>query len=154
MKNTQKIKGVIIQNDSAVEVRFNMSQVETNYFLIPSYDKMPSIASGATKVFDLSTYDCGDYTWLAKIDFPSNGNPWLTGNEQYMYNKGSHLYARYKYDGKVKLVYLGIETEFSKPKEDDTYYPTPMTFVEDDNDSDFGDANCGFIVGTNLTEAS
>lgn len=151
MKNTQKIKGVIIQNDSTEGVWFNMSQAGT--FLFDSFDKMPSIASGETKVFDLSTYDCGNYTWKVMINYPSNGNPWLAGNEYYMYDKGSHLYARYKYDGKVKLVYLGIETEFSKPKEDDTYYPTPMTFVEDDNDSDFVDANCGFIAGTNLTEA-
>ncbi len=151
MKNTQKIKGVIIQNDSTEGVWFNMSQAGT--FLFDSFDKMPSIASGETKVFDLSTYDCGNYTWKVMINYPSNGNPWLAGNEYYMYDKGSHLYARYKYDGKVKLVYLGIETEFSKPKEDDTYYPTPMTFVEDDNDSDFVDANCGFVTGTNLTEA-
>ena len=160
-ENAQKIKGVIIQNEASSKVIFQMEQAGTNAFLVPldetNYNNALSIAGGSTQSIGLGNYECGSATWFLHLWYPNcTGNPWLTGNEQYMYNKDSHLYARYKlvnYSQGAKLVYLGIETEYSKPKEDDTYYPTPMTFVEDDNDSDFTNANRGFVTGTNLTEA-
>ena len=158
MKNTQRIKGLIIQNESSSKMIFQMSEVGTNDFLVPmdenNYNDAYSVPGGATQLINLGDYDCGTKTWLLHLLY-FGPNPWLNGNEQYMYDKNSHLYARYKienYSQGARCLYLGIETEYTKPKEDDKYYPDQMNFVEDDSDPDFDRANCGFIVGTNLTD--
>lgn len=160
MKNTQKIKGVIIQNESSLKMIFQMVEVGTNDFLVSmdedNYMDAYSVPGGETQLINLGDYNCGTKTWLLHLLSFGVGNPWLDGHEQYMYDENSHLYARYKienYSQGARCLYLGIETEYTKPKEDNTYYPEPMDFVEDDSDSDFDTANCGFVVGTNLTEA-
>ena len=94
MKNTQRIKGLIIQNESSSKMIFQMSEVGTNDFLVPmdenNYNDAYSVPGGATQLINLGNYDCGTKTWLLHLLY-FGPNPWLNGNEQYMYDKNSHL---------------------------------------------------------------
>lgn len=169
MLSPKKIREIVICNKSSHCTTFQMIKDGSNERLLPidetNVEQAPSIPgcdpdnpkSECVRTFDLKDYEkeISGGVWRLFLYYHSNGsaNPWLTSNESFIYSESSTLRVRYELENfscGVKLVFKGYESIYSKPKKDDSYYPSPMSFDENEEDSDFVQARAGYIVGTNL----